>query len=441
MTARALWLFLLFHLSLPLAGVDLPLAGVKEAETPTTEPIPVADVRSDKEIRERIAGIFSAVESLEGIEVEVNQGVVTLHGEVSETRDEKDAVALANRTEGVVYVLNRLGKATDVEKRLTPAVRKAKDLWHGAIRKLPVLLIALGVLVVAWVLGKWLAGRDGLFRKLGMSDLSASMVKQGIRLVFLILGVVTALEILDATAIAGAFIGVAGVMGVALGFAFRNIVENYLAGVLLGMRNPFSTGDIIEIEGFMGKVIRLTTRDTVLMTLEGNHLRIPNRTIIGSTMLNYSRNPLRRLDFAVGVSVEQDLVAVRELGLETLDNIPAILSDPAPWVVVEELGDSTVNMRFFAWMDQRKSDFLKSKSEAIRLLKERFDEVGIEMPEPIYRVHLVNPASVRAEDQPSKVNGPIRRSAARIDTEVDRTIDDQIERVERNEDEPDLLDK
>lgn len=435
------WMFVVFlGFAFPLAGIELKSA-VNSAETTAETPISLADVKDDDEIRDRIAGIFSAVEGLKEVDVAVNKGVVTLRGEVSEARDGKDAVALANRTEGVVYVLDRIGHATTVDKRLTPAVRKAKELWNGAIRKLPVILIGLFVLLISWALGKWLAGRDGLFRKLGMSELSASMAKQAIRLALLILGLVTALEILDATAIAGAFLGVAGVMGVALGFAFRNIVENYLAGVLLSVRNPFSTGDVIEIEGFRGKVIRLTTRDTVLMTLEGNHLRIPNRTIIGSTMLNYTRNPLRRLDFAVGVSVEQDLVAVRELGLETLDQIPAVLEDPAPWVVVEELGDSSVNMRFFAWIDQNQSDYLKSKSEAIRLVKEKFDEVDIEMPEPIYRVHLMNHASVQAEELPEKIKGPSRKSTARIDTAVDRSIDEQIERVERDETEEDLLEK
>ena len=440
MKFRKIWFAVLLGTLLPLQGIELKPA-VSESDTSKDASISVSDVRSDDEIYRRIQGIYSAVDALNAVEVTVNSGVVTLSGEVSEARDGKDAVALANRTEGVVYVLDRIEGATKVEARLSPAVRKARELWRGAIQKLPVLLIALLVLLVTWGIGKWLSGRDRLFRRLGMSDLSSSMAKQAIRLALLILGLVTALEILDATAIAGAFLGVAGVMGVALGFAFRNIVENYLAGVLLSVRNPFSTGDVIEIEGFKGKVIRLTTRDTVLMTLEGNHLRIPNRTIIGSTLLNFTRNPLRRFDFAVGVSVEQDLVAVRELGLETLDEIPAVLVDPAPWVVVEELGDSTVNMRFFAWIDQNHSDYLKSKSEAIRLIKEKFDDVGIEMPEPIYRVHLMNHASVMAEKQPKNFKGPIRRAAGSIDTSVDRTIDEQIQQTEMNEDEPDLLEK
>ncbi|MFC7339343.1 mechanosensitive ion channel domain-containing protein [Haloferula chungangensis] len=424
-----------------LAAIEVPAVEESQAGVAKEESIAVSDLPGDEEIRSRLLKIFGAVESLKDLEVTVDSGVVALEGEVTEARDVKDAVALAGKTEGVVYVFDRVGRATQVEKRLAPAIRKTAELWDAAVRKLPLFLIALVVIVLFWGLGKWLIGRDGLFSKLGMSELSSSMAKQVIRLGLLAMGLVIALEILDATALVGAFLGVAGVMGVALGFAFRNIIENYLAGILLSIRNPFSAGDVIEVEGFTGKVIRLTTRDTVLMTLEGNHLRIPNRIIIGSTLLNFTRNPLRRFDFAVGVSVEQDLVAVRELGLETLELIAAILDDPAPWVVVEELGDSTVNMRFFAWLDQNKSDYLKTKSEAIRLIKEKFDEVGIEMPEPIYRVHLTNRTPVVSDSEGGKPQGPKRKSEVALDTSVDRTIDEQIERVENTQDEPDLLEE
>ncbi len=434
--------------------LPLFLSGALQAQEDTSEPtkpgvanaeeIAVGSVPEDVVIRERLLKIFNALEGLREIEVEVDAGVVTLRGEVTESVDVEDAIALSGKTDGVVYVRDRIEKSSDVDKRLAPAVRKARDLWQATVRKLPLLLIAVTVVLGFWWFGRWLGKRDRLFRRFGLTELSANMVRQILKLGSLLIGLILALEILDATAMAGAFLGVAGVMGVALGFAFQNIVENYLAGVLLSVRNPFSAGDVIEVENFTGKVIRLTTRDTVLMTLEGNHLRIPNRIIIGSTLVNYTRNPRRRFDFAVGVSVEQDLVAVRELGLETLEGIAAVLDDPPPWVIVEELGDSTVNMRFFGWIDQGHSDYFKSKSEAIRLIKEKFDDVGVEMPEPIYRVHLLDRAGVaQASEEPFKAasSGPKRRGLGEIDTSVDRSIDEQIEEVEGSADEANLLDE
>ncbi|MFN2329481.1 MAG: mechanosensitive ion channel domain-containing protein, partial [Chromatocurvus sp.] len=100
----------------------------------------------------------------------------------------------------------------------------------------------------------------------GMSDLAVNLGLRIVRMLVIGIGLLIALEILDATAMVGALLGVAGIAGIALGFAFRNIAENYLAGVLLSARNPFAIGDQVQIGEFIGKVVRLTSRDTVLMT-------------------------------------------------------------------------------------------------------------------------------------------------------------------------------
>ena len=287
------------------------------------------------------------------------------------------------------------------------------------------------------------AEKAGLTRRLGLNELSTNLIKRITRLIFLGLGIFTALEILDATAIASALLGVAGVAGLALGFAFRNIVENYLAGVLLSLRNPFASGDAIEINGFHGKVVRLTSRDTVMMSQEGNHIRIPNSTIMTSPLTNFSRNPLRRFDFTIGVSTELNLVEVRNTGLATLASLESILADPCPLILIEALGDSTVNLRFLAWVDQRQNDFLKSKSEAIRLVKRAFDEAGFEMPEPIYRVRMREVETVKQNATPQKDSPSPTTQASEpeeeADTSIDDSIDQQLETARRTEGEPDLL--
>src|SRR5690606_21022551 len=115
----------------------------------------------------------------------------------------------------------------------------------------------------------------------------------------------------------GALFGAAGVAGIILGFAFREIIENYLASILLSLRRPFSTGDHVVVATHEGKVIRLTSRDTILMTLEGNHLRLPNSVVFKAEILNFSRNPLRRFDFSVGLGVDEDISSAIALGRDT----------------------------------------------------------------------------------------------------------------------------
>lgn len=414
-----------------LAGGLCSMATAQEPAN-NAAPIQVSDMPSDKAIRQRLESVLVAIDEVDDVNVAVEQGVVTLSGQVSTARSGRELMAIAGRVEGVIHVQSRLTEETDVAARVRPATRKFQEMGAAAVQMLPVILVALLVIGVFWMLGRWAGSRGGWLRRIGLSELASNLGKRIVRLVITGVGVLIALEILDATALVGAMLGVAGVAGIAVGFAFRNIVENYLAGVLLSARNPFDVGDVIEVGAFTGTVVRLTSRDTVLMTRDGNHLRIPNSLIMTSAMTNFTRNPLRRLEFNVGVSVDLDLQQARSLGVDTLRSLPGILADPGPQVLVAELGDSTVQLRFLAWINQHDSDFLKARSEAIRQIKAAYDRAGIEMPEPIYRIHLRNPAPLELP-----VDGPRRQDAARAegstvspthaaDVAADTTIERQI---------------
>ena len=248
-----------------------------------------------------------------------------------------------------------------------------------------------------------------------------------------------------------AVLGTAGVAGVAIGFAFRDIVENYLAGILMSVRQPFAVNDLIKLEDYEGKVIRLTSRDMVLMTLDGNHVRIPNATIFNGVITNYTRNPRRQFNFTVGVDVEEDLSYVQSLGVEALRAMTGVMNDPTPFARVEELGDFNVIVRFFGWVDQRHADYYKVRSEAVRIVKAALDEADVLMPEPITNVRLqrvpenmsLEAASLDDEEkQTSPKPAPHTLSAleqgTQADVSVDRQLDAQI-KEELASDEPNLL--
>ena len=424
-----------------------PLASGQELPAPQATvkapAIAVQGAPDDAAIQRRLVAVLGAIDGLQNVEVEVTSGVVILTGDVPHSRATREVLDIAGRTEGVVYVLNRLDAEADVASRLRPTTRKFNELGAAALRVLPVAVIALTVVILFWFLGQWAGNRVNWLRRAGLSELSANLIRRIVRLLVIGVGILIALEILDATAIFGALLGAAGIAGIALGFAFRNIAENYLAGVLLSARNPFAIGDLVQIGEFIGKVVRLTSRDTVLMTPDGNHLRIPNSDIITSAMTNFSRNPLRRFEFGVGISVDIDVVAARDLGISTLRQMKGILSDPGPQVLISELGDSTVQLRFFGWIDQRETDLLKARSEGIRLVKCAFDAAGIEMPEPIYRVHLREAASP-APGPAARIGGerPLPAppaDAEKSDVTAERTIDDQLANDLRSSNEENLL--
>ena len=415
-----------------------------DSESLTSPVIDAASMLPDAQIQQRLTKIFKEIEELQQVSVEVTSGVVTLSGIASSASAKSEAIELTKSTSGVIYVKDRIEQNVELEARLKPAVEKANEIATKTIQQLPLLIIALLVILIFWVLATWLSKRQLWLNKLRMNDMAAQLMRRFIKLLVIGLGIYIALEIMDATALAGAVLGVAGVAGIALGFAFRNIVENYLAGILLSMRNPFSTGDAVEIDGFKGKVVRLTSRDTVLMTFEGNHLRIPNSKIITSVLTNFTRNPLRRFDFVVGVSVDLDLVEVCKLGMDTLISMKAVLKDPKPTIVVENLGDSSVNVRFFAWIDQRNSDFAKAKSEAIRIVKEAFDASDFEMPEPTYRIQMTGTSQAedpRKEKADHPATEPHRKQIEEQDTSADTTIDRQLQHALENEKEPNLLEE
>ncbi len=436
---RSLSRALLFSILWLTASVGQEIPGTAPETAEPAPEISVQDAPGDAEIQRRLSSVLSQIESLESVKVSIRSGVATLSGEVPNARASRSAEEIANRTEGVVHVQNQLEEIVDLEARLRPATRKVRELGAAAVRILPVAAVALLVAVVAWFLGIWAGNRETWLRRLGLSELAANLGRRVVRTVVTLGGFLIALEILDATAIVSALLGVAGVAGIALGFAFRNIVENYLAGVLLSARNPFAIGDQVKVGEFLGNVIRLASRDTVLMTPEGNHLRIPNSVIITSPMTNFTRNPLRRFEFTVGVAVDADLLQARRLGVETLRRMPGVLADPPPQAAVTSLGESSVLVLFMAWIDQRETDFLKAKGEGIRFVKTAFDEARIEMPEPIYRVVLNRPSSKEESAAPSGERPAA--TAEDVDVSADHTLDKQVAEDLETSGEENLLNK
>jgi small-conductance mechanosensitive channel len=356
------------------------------------------DAATDRAIARRLRGIFDGLEGLGGIDITVRGGIVELSGEAlsSDLRDR--AVGLARQVEGVVEVEDRISEVRDVRRRLAPVVDRLVERGWAILAWLPLLVVAMLIVGVfggfAWLVGRW----DAPFRRLTPNRFLAELVQQVVRGGVVLAGMIVALDVLDATALVGTVLGAAGVLGLALGFALRDTVENYIASILLSLRQPFGRDDLVLIEGHEGRVLRLTSRATVLMTLDGNHVRIPNAVVYKNVIVNYTRGDARRFHFDVGVGTEQDLSTVQRLGAETLARMDGVLRTPPPVTTVEALGDSSVLIRLTGWVDQRSADFLKVRSEAIRLVKQAFDNADVSMPEPTYVVRMDRPMLTKAPD-------------------------------------------
>lgn len=389
-------------LALPEAGEPAALDGPGVPTEGASAPLETVDESAD--LAARLNVIFDNIGSLRDVKAEVGVGVVRLSGTVASTAAREEAGTIAGRQEGIVAVDNRIAIARDIGRRLAPVRTKLEERAFDLLASLPLLVIAIAVLGISWLLARWTGDRERLYRSVSENRFVRDLAAQVTSSAVFVLGILLALEVLGATALVGAVLGAAGVIGLAVGFAFKDLVENYIAGVLLSVRQPFAPGDHVVIGDREGKVVRLTSRATVLMTLDGNHLRIPNADVFKGTVLNYSTNPRRRFQFQVGVGVGEGLERVRLLALEVLSGMEGILTDPGPLVLIDQLGDSTVNLVLFGWIDQRQASFLKVRSEAIRRIKERFDAEEVSMPEPTYRVQWTG--SERPVPREERASGP-----------------------------------
>ena len=204
----------------------------------------------------------------------------------------------------------------------------------------PLLLIAVSLFLLIVLIGFILAKRKQPWNRLAPNAFIPDIYRQVIRLVFIIGGLVAALDILNATALLSGIFGAAGIVGLTIGFAVRDTVENFIASMMLSIRQPFRSNDTIEIEGDTGKVISLTSRATILFSFDGNHIRIPNATVFKIRIVNLSRNAERRFTFGAAVRPDADLADAQALPQRTLETMPFVLQTPQALAWIETVGDS-----------------------------------------------------------------------------------------------------
>lgn len=343
---------------------------------------------ADAEITARIEAIFENYDRFSNITVEVDAGVVTLHGTVLETEWIREAEALTAKTEGVVAVRNLVDLDTSVSRRLKPALERLDDRFTETVAFVPLMAVGMTIFLLILLFGFFVTRFEWPFSKLAPNAFIENLLRQFIRILFSIVAVVVSLDVMGATALLGTILGAAGIIGLAIGFAVQDTIENYIASIMLSLRQPFRPNDLVKIDDFEGRVMRLTSRATILMTQEGNHIRIPNARVFKGVIVNYTRSPERRFHFTLGINADADIQKAIQLGLQALETLGFVLQDPPPVVRVEEVGDSSIVIWFGGWIDQRETNFFAARGEAIRVTKNAMEAGGLELPEPIYRLKL-----------------------------------------------------
>ena len=261
---------------------------------------------------------------------------------------------------------------------------KASDLLDAFTSALPRLLTALIIVVIGYALSRgirWLLRRLLQTRRTPSFATVMSKLAGWILLSFSVVAAIVAVfpSVKPVDMLAGL-----GFFSVAAGFAFQDILENLLSGLLLILRQPFRSGDQITVGEISGTVQAITIRETRLKTFDGQLVLIPNRDVYKSVITVRTHFSSRRVHFVVGVAYENDTgEACRVIQTALAENVPRLEDTPQPEAVVTQLGVSTVDIEARFWCGPEQHDVVLAMDSAIRAVKTALDEAGIEMPADI----------------------------------------------------------
>jgi small conductance mechanosensitive channel len=181
-----------------------------------------------------------------------------------------------------------------------------------------------------------------------------------------------------------------GLIGLGLSFALKDMISNFISGLFIMINRPFKIGDQIEVGGEAGTVRDIKIRATEIKTYDGRQVIVPNSTLYNGTVINNTAYDNRRFEVIVGIAYDDDIEEAKELAIETLEEASTVEADPEPQVLVNELGGSSVNLKLRGWTRPSKANMVKSASEVTQIVKEKYDEAGIDIPYPIRTVYMNN---------------------------------------------------
>ncbi len=183
------------------------------------------------------------------------------------------------------------------------------------------------------------------------------------------------------------FVAGLGIAGFTVGFALKDIAENFVAGILLLFQQPFEIGDTVETAGYNGTVTSIEIRSTTIRTSDGLLVIIPNASVYGNPITNYSKIDRRRVGITVGVAYDTDLDKADDIILNEVKQLPAVIDDPAPFVAFNEFGDSSINATIYFWIDPGEAGYLEALDAVVKNVKAAFEREGIDIPFPIRTVY------------------------------------------------------
>lgn len=264
-------------------------------------------------------------------------------------------------------------------------LKKLETYYHGFLKSIPQVGLAILIIVLGVLLANWLTN---IFQKKikqkSHDQLMSNFLAKAIKLIFIVCIILLALNTAGLNNIASAIMATAGASAIVIGFAFKDIAENFLAGIILAFNRPFHINDTVQIETVFGKVKSMEFRYTKIMTFDGRNVYIPNSDVLTKPVFNFTEDGFYRSDFMVGIAYENDIEKAKKIILSCIDKESAIIKDDTHinFVAEEELAASTVNLKVYFWVstqDFRRGTLL-TRGRIIQSVKTALEAEGFNLP-------------------------------------------------------------
>lgn len=258
--------------------------------------------------------------------------------------------------------------------------------FQSAVENIPNLILALAVLTVTYLLGKvaYKAGFN-IFHRAFESEALAGLFSTIVKMLVIAVGFFFALDLIGLQKAVVSLLAGAGIIGLAIGFAFQDMAENFLAGMMLAIRKPFKVGDLIESNSHMGTVIRMNLRNTIIKDFDGQIIYTPNKDVFKKPLENFSQSGKRRITIKVGVSYGEELDHVEGVLRSCIEELDFLAQDKTVDVWALEYGDSSINFTVRYWIDFPEGDtgYLEAIHLGVKTIKKALDQEDILIPFPI----------------------------------------------------------
>lgn len=257
------------------------------------------------------------------------------------------------------------------------------SMWEQTLASLPSLVIALAILAVTWLVAR---GAGAISRRIiGKTELRSSLrhlLQKTVKLVIWIIGLMIAAiavfpDFTPASLIAGLGIGT-----VAIGFAFKDIFENFFAGIMIMLREKMQLGDVIEVEGILGTVEYISLRETYIRQFSGELTILPNATLFQSPVQIWTDDPKRRFEVVIGVSYDTDLEKAEKILHDAVESCETVFKEKPIQVLADTFNSSSVDFVVRWWANSSGPDVAVTKPQVVKAIKRALDEAKIEIPFP-----------------------------------------------------------